>query len=93
MITFENMASFICYYGGFPYDQLAQLREEKLALYEQTGYDKDKKRADQFALLMKMLNEHVTFEERLTTSTFYYQPKEGWDILNDYLVEGGRSIV
>ena len=91
MITFENMATFICYYGGMSYTRLASLREEKLAAYEVTGNLKDKKRADQFSLLMKMLRDDVAFEQHLTTSTLYYRPKEGWDILYRYIGEDQLS--
>lgn len=85
MITFENMAAFVCHYGGTPKPELERLYDENKQMFERTGKAAYRERAHRFMTIIHMIDGGVHFVEHEQASTFYYEPEEGWQILFDIL--------
>lgn len=87
MLTFENMAAFICHYGGTPKVDLMKMYRESIREYDLTGELRHYQRAKALLTMVKMLDEGIEYKERLTTTSYYFEPSEGWNVLYDYLEE------
>ncbi|RXT02865.1 hypothetical protein [Ammoniphilus sp. CFH 90114] len=85
MLTFENMAAFVCHYGGTPKVDLMRMYRENMRKYDETGEIRYRKKAQGLLAMVKMMDRGVEFIEHPTTTTFYFEPNAGWDILYDYL--------
>ncbi len=85
MITFENMASYVCHYGGTTKPELEKMYDENRTMFERTGDPAYKDRADRFLAMIHMVDGGVRFVGHEQASTFYYEPEAGWQIIYKYL--------
>lgn len=85
MLTLQELAAYVCYYGGSSLQTIQALEEENLRIYGETLEIQYLTKAKKLSVLQHMMNEGVEFEMELTSSRSYYKPKQGWEILNQYL--------
>lgn len=85
MISFENMAAYVCHYGGTPKPEIKKMYTENKRMFEETGNPVYRDRAERFLALLEMMDGGVRFVSHEQASTYYYEPEEGWQIIHKYL--------
>lgn len=84
-MTLQELAAYVCHYGGSSYQTLVDLEEANLAEYRKTADINCLGRARKISVLLQMMSDGVEFIEYEAASTFYYMPKTGWTLLEQYL--------
>lgn len=85
MVTLQELASYVCYYGGTSLQTLQELEEDDIEQFTETGDLSYLRKAAKLSVIRQMMTDGVEFVLELTTGGAYYKPKKGWEILNSYL--------
>ncbi|HJV44343.1 MAG TPA: hypothetical protein VJ824_01320 [Bacillota bacterium] len=88
MVSFEELASYVCFYGGSSYEELDELERNYFEGFRVSQDERLLKKSRDFCLIKQMLLDGVEFIKHEISGGFYYEPKVGWNILNEYINDG-----